>query len=121
VAIPVASWSQTALGNGTYCQIVAPMPQAQQQAGGQFSCQAIDLATYLIVVGAGATATATFQALGGNGTWFALVSPAPISLTAATSFNGIVNGPYHGLRLVITAIAGGTLSYVELIGSIRSL
>lgn len=125
----------TGLGSGTYSTVVAPFPALAQQGGtpgaasgtdGQsFQCQAIDLATYAIVLNSGVTAgVATFQALLPNGTWYNLASPAPISAlvyaTAAT-YNGIINGPFHGLRVVISGLTGGTIAAIEIIGSIRTL
>jgi len=125
----------TGFTNGTFCTITAPMPAITAQGGtpgaavgtdGQsFQCQAIDLATYAIVLNAGVTAgLVTFQALLPNGTWFNLASPAPIAaLVSATSlyYNGVINGPYHGLRFVTTGVTGGTIQYAEIIGSIRTL
>lgn len=120
------------IGNGTWCQLVAPVidpktiPQSAVTGGtqwGQFTCQQFDLAEYNVQAGTGVTAaTVTFQELFADlATWVNLASPAPLSLTAAGASNGILNGPFLGLRMVVTGITGGTLSQVMLKASVRSL
>ena len=96
-----------------------------QQGKAQFSTQVLDLATYTIVLNSGVTAgTVTFQAcLNDQATWYNLPTPAPVSLVFATAatYNGQINGPYHGLRCVVTALAGGTINAIELLSGVRSL
>lgn len=78
----------------------------------------LEIVSYLLVGGTGITAgTATFQALGLDGVWRPLATPAAVSFTVPATFNGSFPGPYHGIRIALTALAGGTI-YAELSGKI---
>lgn len=71
--------------------------------------------SYHVTAGTGVTAaTVTFQEIGGDGTWRNLAAPAPLTLTAANEYNGNFNGPFHGLRLVLSGITGGSITFAEL-------
>jgi hypothetical protein len=122
---PIVSSAQTSLGNGTYCTLIAPVPFGSLASPFPAQCQVFDLASYNIQLNSGVSAgTATFQELFTDGsTWLPLASPAPVSLVFATtaSYNGILNGPFLGLRVVVTGLTGGTIAQVMLKASIRSL
>ncbi|SRR6266566_4353333 len=126
--IPVANASGTPgtpiSANGNYCTITAPMPALNAQGSGAFGCQVIDVASYVFTTGAGVSAgTVTLQALARDGaTWFNLtVAGNPFTLAANATVSGTINGPWHGVRMVVAALAGGSITYAEIIGSIRTL
>ena len=100
------------------CPVIAGFTSGANQGSGQNSSSLIDLVSYYIVGGASVTGTVTFQELGGDGTWRSLVTPAPITLSAI-NFNGIFTGPFHGVRLAVTSLAGGNITYAELKATIR--
>jgi hypothetical protein len=81
----------------------------------------IDLASYRFDTGGTTTGLVTFQELCGDGVWRNLVAPAAVTLGAALQYNGILNGPFHGLRLVVSALAVSVITFAELKGSIRSM
>lgn len=106
--------------NGNYCAIVAPTPQPINQSATQTGCEVFDYVGYYLGVGAGVSAgTAAFQVLGLDGVWRPLAVPAAITLVASTNFNGTIQGPFHGVRITIAALAGGNVTYAELTGSVR--
>jgi hypothetical protein len=122
MALPIFAYQAPATANGNFCQIVAPMPAPATQnrgSGQQQSSQMIDLATYCIA-NATATGTITFQEMMPDGTWVNLAAPVAITLSN-TTFNGVLNGPYLGLRMVLSALAVSTVTSMLLKGSIRSL
>jgi hypothetical protein len=125
-SLPVQNNVVSVSANGNYCTII---PTGSIISGGtgktpsaQNSTTAIDLATYYIAGGStGVGTVVTFQTLGGDGTWRAMVSPAPITIANSTNYNGIINGPVNGLRIVVSGIVGNGLAFAELIGSVRSM
>jgi hypothetical protein len=131
---PLAIGVSGTIGNGTWCTIVAPsisvssVPQSAVTGGTQFGSypgSMLDLATYDIQLGAGVTAgTLTFQELFADlVTWIPLINPVALSLVTATAaiYNGILNGPFLGLRFVVTGITGGTIAQAMLKASVRSI
>lgn len=129
---PISGAASGALGNGTYCTLLAPtlyggsgyslLPQSLQQ----IYCQALENPSYNISLGAAVTAgTVTFQELYWDmTTWLPLASPAPVSLVTATAtaYNGAFpQSVYLGLRAVVTGITGGTIQSLMLKAAIRSL
>jgi hypothetical protein len=114
--------AQPLAANGNYCAITAPMPAAAQQGGAQSSAQMIDDAAYYIAGGSTGVGTIlTFQELGGDGTWRAMVAPAPITVANSTNYNSSIDGPFHGLRIVLSGLVGNGASYAELKGTVRTL
>lgn len=113
--MPTLSNYQTgALTNQTVCPIqTAIVPQVP---GSQVANQPELLAVaYHVTAGTGVTAgTVTFQELGADGVWRNLSSPTPLSLTAAGDSNGNFTGPFHGVRISLGSITGGTVSFAEL-------
>jgi hypothetical protein len=110
--------------NGNFLTILSDKPSVRVPAppAGQNSGSMIDLATYYIAAGTGISAgTVTFQELGADGTFRNLASPAAITLAASTNYNGVLNGPFHGLQIVVAALAGGNITYAELKGTVRQI
>ncbi len=108
--------------NANFCAITAPMPQAVNQSAGQNSAQMIEVVSYFVAGGStGVGTVVTFQELGADGVWRAMVSPAPITIANSTNNNGSFNGPFHGVRLAVSGLVGNGASYAELKGSIRTL
>jgi hypothetical protein len=122
VALPVFAFASPTV-SGNFCTILAPLPAPMTQRGGsgqQQSSQMIDLAAY-VISGGSATGNITFQELMPDGvTWVTLATPASQPL-AATPLNGVLNGPFLGLRIVVGSLAVSTISQMLLKGSIRSL
>jgi len=113
---------QPLAANAAFCAITAPAPQVINQGAGQNSSPMIDVASYYIAGGSSGVGTVvTFQELGGDGVWRSMVSPAPITIANSTNFNGIVNGPIHGLRLLMSGLVGNGASYAELKGTVRQI
>jgi hypothetical protein len=78
--------------------------------------------SYLIVGGTtGVGTVVTFQELGADGTWRSLVSPAPITIASSTTYNGALNGPFHGIRINVSGLVGNGIAYAEIKGTVRSL
>jgi hypothetical protein len=132
--VPLAVGVSAAIGNGTWCQLVAPsisassIPQTLVTGGtqwGQYPGAEFDIAAYSIQLNSGVTAgTATFQELFADlVTWIPIANPSPISLVFATApgYTGLLNGPFLGLRIVVTGLTGGTIGQILLKTSIRSL
>jgi hypothetical protein len=118
VALPIWSYSAVAAASGNFCTIVVPFPQVAIQNPAQNSSPVIDLASYYIS-GGSATGTINFQELAPDGvTWLTLTAPAQITLGAA-AFNGVINGPFLGLRIVVGSLAVSTVT-LFLKGSVRS-
>jgi hypothetical protein len=114
--------AQGLAANTNFCAIVAPTPQLAQQppAGQQQSCYMIDLASYYIAASSSGVGTVvTFQELGLDQTWRPLASPVAITLANSTNYNGLLNGPFHGLRINISGLVGSGATYAELKGTIR--
>ena len=120
------------IGNGNWCVLPDFLTPAVSSVissvtggvqNGLYYTQMYDLATYQILTGSGVSGgTATFQELYADGvTWVNLASPAPITLAATTAYNGVLNGPFLALRIVIASISGGTISQMMLKGSCRTL
>src|SRR5260370_1874165 len=110
--------------NGNYCTILSPITAAAQQGSGQFACQPFDLITYVFTTGAGVSAgTAQFQALARDQTtWFNLTFTGnPFTLVASATVTGVINGPWHGLRMVVAGLVGGNITSAELICSSRCI
>lgn len=104
-----------------FCAIVVAVTQPVNQGSGQNSSPLIDLASYLIVGGSTGVGTVlTFQELGPDGVWRALVAPAPVTIVNSTTVNGAIAGQFHGLRLVLSNPVGNGASYAELKGTVRS-
>lgn len=104
--------------NGNFCSVTTWSPAViNQSTVGQNSTQMIDLASYYIT-GGSATGTVTFQELGADGTWRSLALPTALALSANPQ-NGILNGPFHGIRLAVTALAVSTITYAELKATVR--
>jgi hypothetical protein len=131
MALPVFNFAANVSTNITICEIhpggsvvfglYAASPRIFLPAGVQNQSPVIDLASYLIVGGSSGVGTiVTFQEFGGDGNWRALVSPAPITIASSTSYNGVLNGPFHGLRISISGVVGNGVGYAELVGSVRS-
>lgn len=103
--------------NGNYCAIQAWVPvAAQQSAATGVACALLKDITYELV-NSTATGTLTFQSLGLDGTWRNMSTPAAITLSSATT-NGTIAGSYHGVRVVLSALAVSTVTYLELRGTV---
>ena len=122
------------IGNGTWCQLVAPVidpktiPQSAVTGGtqwGEYTCAQLDIGAYSIQLNSGVTAgIATFQQLFADlVTWIPVANPSPVSLVFGTApgYDGLLNGPFLGLRVVVTGITGGTIAQILLKASVRSL
>lgn len=120
MSMPVAANNGGAVlsANGNFCAISVFQPTVTQQGVTQFSCALIKDVTYT-VVNATATGTLTFQELGGDNTWRAMATPAPITLSAITT-NGTIAGAFHGIRVALTSLAVSTVTYVEIRGNVVS-
>jgi hypothetical protein len=121
MSMPVANNNGGAvLGvNGNYCAIAAWTPVAGQQAAANvtgIACALITNITYEMV-NSTATGTLTFQSLGLDGTWRNMATPAAITLSSIT-INGTIAGAYHGVRVVLSALAVSTVTYFELRGTV---
>ncbi len=122
MAIPIYNNNNGASlnANANFCPLVVGQPPFTQQATGQNSAYLIDLASYYFAGGSTGVATViTFQELGGDGTWRSMASPAPITVANSTNYNGIVNGPLHGLRVNISNNTGNGVAYGELKATVR--
>jgi hypothetical protein len=98
------------------------MPQTVNQSAGANSAQMLEVVSYYIAGGStGVGTVVTFQELGADGTWRAMVSPAPITIASSTNYNGSFNGPFHGVRLTVSGLVGNGASYAELKGTVRTL
>jgi hypothetical protein len=119
--------AQSLAANANFCAITAPMPAAAQQGGAQSSAQMLEVVSYYIAGGSTGVGTIiTFQELGGDGTWRAMVGtagtgPGVITLANSTNYNGSFNGPFHGIRLAMSGLVGNGASYAELKGTVRTL
>lgn len=106
--------------SGTVCQLLAQdisiEPTPSFNPGFPYSNSLELLAvSYHITAGTGlTTATVTFQEIGGDGQWRNLQAPAPLTITAPGDYNNNFNGPFHGLRMVLSGIAGGQITFAEL-------
>jgi hypothetical protein len=128
--------------SGNYCSLVAPIGNIGDLllggVGTRFGADLvnglgqglelpmIDLVSYLLAPNASGGGTVTFQALemdmtgpGGAISWRALASPIPLSLAPSTNLNGIINGPFLGIRMNFSGVAGAC--YARLSGSVRSM
>jgi hypothetical protein len=128
MGMPIANYALTVTTNINICTIVVGQFPTGVVAGTQFGCYVIDLADYFIVAGSSGVGTVvTFQQLGGDGTWRAMVSPAPITLANSTTYNpGVsplipLNGPAHGFRLSVSGVVGNGIAFAELIGTVRMM
>src|SRR5690348_13737731 len=123
MSLPIYSSTQNVSTAINICSIVADSPSIRNgQSPGQNAGEMVDLASYYFSAGTTGVGTVlTFQELGADGTWRALVAPAPITLANSTNYNGVVNGPFHGLRVNVSNPVGNGVSYAELKGSIRSM
>ena len=135
MGMPIFSYVTNVSTNIAICTILCPLPfSAQGSSAGlptqtQVADPVIDLASYEIVGGSTGVGTiVTFQSLGLNSTlnagvltpvWNALVSPAPVTLANSTNYNNILNGPFHGLRMLISGVVGNGVAYARLSGTIR--
>lgn len=119
-ATPIANNNAGAVlsANGNFCTIAVWEPSPAQQGLQQFSCNLVMNVTYKLV-NSTATGTLTFQDLGGDGVWRNMATPAPISLSSATT-DGVITGAYHGIRVVLSALAVSTVTYFELRGTVMS-
>lgn len=105
-----------ATANGNFATLSAgpgPGVQGQQQYGQSLLANC----SYYILSSSGTPGTATFQELGADGTWRALVVPAPLTLVNGNPQNNPIYGLFHGLRVAITA-ASATSIYIELFGQL---
>jgi hypothetical protein len=109
--------NQPITANGNFCPIVLPFPGTPQQGAGQNQCALIMNVSYLFASGGTATGNINFQELGADGTWRTLVVPATVALGAALTYNGSFTGPFHGIRIAVSALAVATITYAELKGS----
>lgn len=105
--------------NQPYCAISVWTPAAAQQAAANVSgiaCPLIKDVTYELV-NSTATGTLTFQSQGLDGVWRNLSTPTAITLSSATT-DGVIPGSYHGIRVVLSALAVSTVTYFELRGTV---
>jgi hypothetical protein len=114
------SAQQIPIGTGNFCTIQMPFPQSTTQGAGQNNSPMLEFVSYLFTTGGSATGTITFQELGADGVWRPLVSPAPVVLGAALSYNGSFTGPFHGVRLAAASIAVAPVTYAELKATCRN-
>jgi hypothetical protein len=122
MAMPIANYALNVSTNINICQLVVGQFPTGVVAGTQFGCYAIDVASYYVSAGStGVGTVVTFQALGADGTWRALVAPVPITTASSTNYNGVVNGPFHGLRIAISSATGNGIAFAELIGTVRMM
>jgi hypothetical protein len=99
--------------NGNYCAIQTGTPAI-------FNPQVIDYASVEYhtdgLVSAGSLVV---QALGTDGTWRTINSATFAALAASQNVQARVNGPFRGVRINISALAGGNVTYAEVIGCVR--
>jgi hypothetical protein len=91
--------------------------------------QVIDSASYMITTGSGTFTggTLSFQMLGVDGNWRTMTTPGSLTAAAMTitlAASSIYNGqlavtPCKGLRFITQSMAGGSVSYAELIATWR--
>lgn len=108
-------------GNGTYCTIVAKDVSKETppvQSGAFYSNRPMLFAVrYHFTAGAGVTAsTFTFQELLENGSFVNLANSdiAAVSLTAPGEASGTLTGPFLGLQVVLSGLAGGNITFLGL-------
>jgi 2-keto-3-deoxy-6-phosphogluconate aldolase len=93
----------------------------------QNGAQVFELISYYITAGSsGAGTVLTFQELllsstAGALAWSPLVSPAAITAANSTNYNASINGPFHGLRIMVSGVVGNGISYARLTGTVRTL
>jgi len=46
-------------------------------------------------------------------------TPVTITLANSTPYGGIINGPFHGLRFLISGVVGNGVAYARLTGTVR--
>jgi hypothetical protein len=122
MALPIwnNNGAQPLITAANFCSIVVAVPQLINQGSGQNSGPMIEFVSYLIVGGSTGVGTVlTFQELGPDGVWRAIVSPAPVTIANSTTVNGAFTGPFHGLRLALSGLVGNGASYAELKGTVR--
>jgi len=77
-------------------------------------------AAYTLVSNSNGT-TVTFQTSNDNGvTWRALANPAPIVVQNNTTYNGLIPGLFHALRINISTGSGARLAFGELSAKITA-
>ena len=100
--------------NGNFCAIIADSPSSRTLSTGQNSGYMINNATYLFTTAGATTGNVAIQALGADGTWRSLQTPAVIALSATLNYSGQILGTFHGLRLNVSSLAVSTITYAEL-------
>jgi len=142
MGMPSFSYAANVSTNITICQILAPLPYGTPLADGplsgavvpnrQLSAPEIDLATYYILAGSsGAGTVVTLQELRldtsvqGTPVWTPLTTggststPLAITLANSTSYGGVLNGPFHGLAMIISGVAGNGIAYARISATFR--
>lgn len=108
------------LSNQSVCQTIAKdYSTFGAVSGTQYGSNLMILAArYHITAGAGVSSgTATLQELGADGTWrnMAAADVPVVQLTAAGEYSGAITGPFHGLRIALSTLVGGVVTFAEII------
>lgn len=117
MALPV--WNnnggQPLLVAANFCAINAPTNQLVNQNPQMNSNPMLVFVSYLVVGGSTGVGTIlTFQELGADGNWRALVAPAALTIASGTVLNGSFTGPFHGIRFALSGLVGNGAAYAEL-------
>jgi hypothetical protein len=140
MAAPIFTYATAVTTNIAICTLLAPLPWGVGNAGGlppntQLSGEVIDLASFYIIAGSSGVGTiVTFQELGLDSTlsagvlvpqWRTLTAgqltstPQTITLANSTTYGGVFNGPFHGIRMLLSSATGNGVAYARLSGMIR--
>lgn len=141
MAAPIFSYVTNVSTNIAICTILAPLPFSSSGSAGalpqniQLQSEVIDLAIFSLVAGSTGVGTVlTLQELGldsslsagalvpvwrtvttGGGT----STPVTITLANSTPYGAVINGPFHGLRFLISGVVGNGVAYARISGTVR--
>jgi hypothetical protein len=138
MAVPVSlcSYAVNVTTNIAICTLLAPLPYGAGAAGGvsqasQNPCEVLALINYEIAAGSTGVGTVlTFQTLGLDSTattpvWRTLATGGgtstltTITLANSTLYGGILNGPFHGVRILISGVVGNGVAYARISSSLQ--
>jgi len=135
VPISICSYAVNVTTNIAICTLLAPLPFGAGAIGvvsqTQSATEIIALASYEIYAGSSGVGTVvTFQCLGLDSTsaspvWRTLSTgggtstPLTITLANSTPYGGYINGPFHGLRMLISSATGNGILYARLSATLQ--
>src|SRR5260221_11442144 len=124
MALPISNFATNFVASNTgFCQLIAKdvslAPAAQ--IGIAYSAPMFDLVSWHITGGStGAGTIVAFQELGADGVWRVMGKSQTLANSADT--NGILNGPFHGVRMILNStISGNGVGFAEMKASIRQM